>query len=235
MSPLRPQNLLLCGLPADAYDRLVPDLRTIPTKSKQILHRADEPIDYVYFLNDGIASITALLRSGRMVEAATVGHEGVVGIEAMLSEAPVSVGESMIQVPATSAEMLSVAAFRRELAQHGAFAAMMGRYAQTVIAQMMHVAACNALHSVEERCCRWLLMTHDRVRQDTLTLTHEFLSSMLGVHRPSVSTVAASLQSAGLIRCTHGHITIVDRPGLERAACECYDTIRRKVDTANDI
>jgi CRP-like cAMP-binding protein len=229
MSAPRPKNRLLAALAPEVLARLLPDLHTIPMLLKQPLHHADEPMEHVYFPNSGMASVTALLANGRMVEAATVGDEGMVGIEAVLLDAPVSPGESMVQVAGTSAEMLSVRAFRRELARHGPMEQLMGRYAQTVIAQIMHVAACNALHSVEQRCCRWLLTAHDRVRTDTFVLTQEFLSVMLGVHRPTVSTIAASLQSAGLIRYSRGQIQIVNRKGLERASCECYLAIRRRV------
>ena len=228
MNP-RPKNRLLSALPAEVFERLVPDLRTIPMELRQPLHHAGEPMQYVYFPNDGMASITALLPSGLMVEAATVGDEGAVGLEAFLVDDPVSAGESMIQIPGTSAEVLPVKAFRSELAQGGAFQHILGRYAQSLVVQMMHVTACNALHSVEERCCRWLLMVHDRVRQDSFMLTHEFLAVMLGVRRPTVSTVAASLQSAGLIRYSHGQMTIVDRKALERAACECYEVMRQRM------
>jgi CRP-like cAMP-binding protein len=197
---------------------------------KQTLYREGETMGHVYFPNGGVVSITTVLASGVMVEAATVGDEGMVGIEAFFGDDPVSPGETMVQVPDTSAEMLSTAAFRRELARQGVLQALIGRHAQAVVAQMMHAAACNALHPVQERCCRWLLMTHDRVHQDTFLLSHEFLAVMLGVTRPTVSVVAATLRSAGLIQYSHGRVEILDRKGLEAASCECYAAIRRRFD-----
>jgi CRP-like cAMP-binding protein len=123
--------------------------------------------------------------------------------------------------------MLAIEPFRREVALYGALFEMMGRYTQTVIAQMMQAAACNAHHPVQERCARWLLMTHDRVHQDHFNLSHEFLGIMLGVRRQTVSVVAGALQLAGLIKYSHGNVTIVDRPALEEASCECYAAIAR--------
>jgi len=188
----------------------------------------------VYFLNSGVASITTLLSNGSMVETATVGDEGMLGIEAYLGEDAVSQGETMMQVPASNgsarAEVLSVAAFRRELAQGGTLHQFAGRYAQIVLAQMMQSAGCNALHPVHERCCRWLLQTHDRVHSDTFQLSHEFLAIMLGVRRQTVTVVAGTLQGAGLIAYSHGQIRIRDRAGLEAASCECYAAIRKQHD-----
>jgi len=126
--------------------------------------------------------------------------------------------------------MLSVEQFREELARHGAFHELMGRYTQVVISQMMQSTACNALHQVQQRCARWLLTTHDRMHEQDFHLSHEFLAVMLGVQRPTVSIVAGTLQDAGLIRYTHGRVRVLDRKGLERAACECYSIIRGHFD-----
>jgi CRP-like cAMP-binding protein len=136
----------------------------------------------------------------------------------------------MMQVSDTNVEQLSVAAFRREVSHQGAFADLVGRYAQATLAQMMQSAACNALHHVQERCSRWLLMAHDRVGGDEFHLSHEFLAVMLGVRRQSVTVVAGTLQGAGLISYKHGRIKILDRKGLEAASCECYAIVRRKFD-----
>jgi CRP-like cAMP-binding protein len=145
----RPKNRLLAALPAEDFLRILPELKTIRTHAKQVFHRLGEPLDYVYFLNGGVGSVTTVLSDGTMVEAATVGDEGMLGIEAFFSEAAVAPGDTMMQVPDTDAEAMSVAAFRREIARHGALADLLGRYAQIVIAQMMQSTACNALHSVE--------------------------------------------------------------------------------------
>jgi CRP-like cAMP-binding protein len=187
-------------------------------------------MNYVYFPNGGVVSVTAVLSDGTMVETATIGDEGMVGIESLFSEGAIAPGETMIQVPDTSAEMMSAAAFRNESARGGALSDLMGRYAQIVIAQMMQSAACNARHQVQERCCRWLLMTHDRMHQQDFRLSHEFLAVMLGVRRQTVTVVAGTLQEAGLIRYTHGRVAVLNREGLERASCECYSVIRGHFD-----
>jgi CRP-like cAMP-binding protein len=194
-----------------------------------VFHRRGEAVEYVYFPNGGVASITATLANGGMVETATVGREGMVGIESFFTKHPVAPGETMMQVSAgdtDDAERLSVLAFRRELAQQGALSEVVGRYAQSAVAHIMQAAACNAQHQIHERCCRWLLMTHDRIGHDQFKLSHEFLAVMLGVRRQSVTVVAGTLQGAGLISYKHGQVTIVNRTGLEAAACECYALVR---------
>jgi CRP-like cAMP-binding protein len=226
----RPKNQLLAALPAEDFRRLLPHLKTVPLRISQVLHTGGDTLRAVYFLNGGVASITTTLSDGTMMEAATVGDEGVLGIEAFLSADAVAPGDTMIQVPDTSAEMLGVDTFRRELAKRGALHKLMGLYTQVFIAQMMHTTACNARHQVPQWCARWLLMTHDRMREQDFTLSHQFLAVMLGVQRPTVSAVAATLQAAGLIRYTHGRITVLDRKGLEGASCECYSLIRAHFD-----
>lgn len=228
--PDRPKNLLLRALPDADFQRLLPDLKTIPTTTKQVFHKHGQPIEYVYFPNGGVASITAVLSDGTMVETGTVGLEGMVGIEAFLGNDTVAPGESMMQVPDTSAEQLSVLAFRREIARQGALADLIGRYAQASVAQMMQSTACNARHHIQERCPRWLLTTHDRVGTDEFQLSHEFLAIMLGVRRQSVTVVAGTLQAAGLITYHRGRVKILNRKGLEAASCECYALVRRRFD-----
>lgn len=165
-----------------------------------------------------------------MVEAATVGDEGMLGVEAFLGDHIIAPGETLIQVPETDAEVMRVDDFRRETARPGAFKTIVGRYAQVIIAQMMQSTACNALHHVQQRCARWLLLTHDRMHEQDFHLSHEFLAVMLRVKRPTVSVVAGTLQQAGFIRYTHGHVTVLDRKGLEAAACECYPIVRAHFD-----
>jgi CRP-like cAMP-binding protein len=222
----RPKNRLLASLPPETFQRLAPHLKTVPIRVKQVLHKNGERLRAVYFPNGGVASITTMLLDGTTVEAATVGDEGMLGIEAFLNAEAIAAGETLIQVPDTNAELLSVEHFRNELARQGALHDLIGRYTQIVIAQMMQSAACNALHHVQQRCARWLLMTHDRMHRQDFRLSHEFLAIMLGVQRPTVSVVAATLQRAGLIKYTHGRVAILDRKGLEAAACECYAVVR---------
>jgi CRP-like cAMP-binding protein len=184
----------------------------------------------VYFPNGGVVSITTVLSDGKAVAVAAVGDEGMLGIEAFLSHDAVAPGETLMRVPDTNLEMLDVKAFRREVAKRGALHHLVGRYTQGLIAQMMQSAACNALHQMPQRCARWLLMTHDRMHEQDFTLSHELLAVMLGAQRPTVSAVAARLQTDGLIRYTHGRVTVRDRKGLEAASCECYAIIRTHYD-----
>jgi CRP-like cAMP-binding protein len=228
--PSRPKNRLLRALPEMDFQRIVADLETIPVPARYVFHKHGKPISHVYFPNGGVASVTAVLSDGTMVETATVGDEGMIGIEAFFVKAPTAPGETMMQVPDTNVERLSVSAFRRELARQGALSELMGRYAQVSVAQMMQSTACNALHQIHERCCRWLLTTHDRIGRDDFHLSHEFLGVMLGVRRQSVTVVAGTLQAAGLIRYKHGNMTILNRKGLEAGSCECYALIRRRFD-----
>jgi CRP-like cAMP-binding protein len=226
----RPKNRLLAALPDDDFRRLLPYLTTVPTRVKQVLQKNGAPLRTVYFLNGGVASITTLLSDGTTVEAATVGDEGMLGIEAFLGADAIAPGETLIQVPDTDAETMRVDDFRREVTKPGVFHDLVGRYMQVFIAQMMQTTACNVLHQVKQRCARWLLMTHDRMHECDFHLSHEFLAVMLGVQRPTLSAVAGALQEAGLIRYTHGRVTVRDRKGLEVASCECYPIIRAHFD-----
>jgi len=229
-SVVRPRNRLLAVLPIDDYRRLSPHLTTIPLRVKHVLRRRDTPITHVFFPNGGVCSIIAVVAAGAMVECDTVGMEGVVGIEAFLSEKAVSFGETIVQVPGPDAMVLPVGEFRRELARHGALYDLVARYTEALMAQLMQQSVCNALHDVQHRCARWLLMTHDRMQQQDFRLSHEFLALMLGVQRPTVSVVAGCLQQAGIIRYTHGHLTVLDRRRLEEASCECYRLVRHRFD-----
>jgi CRP-like cAMP-binding protein len=183
----------------------------------------------VYFLNGGVASVTTSMRDGTMVEVATVGDEGVLGINAAFGSG-LSIGEAMMQVPDTDAAMMPVEAFRTELDLRSGLYEGVSRYAEGFLALVMQSTACMALHEVQERGARWLLMAHDRVRRDDFELSQEFLSMMLGVSRPTVSLAAGMLQQAGLIRYRYGRITITDRAGLEESACECYAQVKAQYD-----
>jgi CRP-like cAMP-binding protein len=225
----RPKNRLLACLPSADFQRLRLHLTTRPVVVKQVLHPLNESVREVFFPNGGVASVTAAMANGAMVEIATVGDEGFVGIDVMFGGDRLS-GETMIQVPDTNIEVLPVAIFKKEVERRGPFYDCVQRYSQGFMIQMMQSTACMALHPVLERCCRWLLMTHDRMRRDDFFLSHEFLAMMLGSTRPTVTVVAGTLQKAGLVKYVHGHMTILDRTGLEKASCECYGTVRRHFD-----
>lgn len=226
----RPKNRLLAALPASDFARLSEHLTIVPVKTKQVFHRQGEPIDFVVFPNGGVFSVVSVLAGGTTVEAATVGDEGMIGVEAYLTEAPVAVAETMMQVPDTDAVLLPVPALRRELARNGVLAELLGRYARALVAQTIQLTACNATHALPERCARWLLMTHDRVHADEFQLSHEFLATMLAVQRPTVTQVAGRLQRAGLIHYRRGRLRIMDRKRLEEASCECYANMRAHFD-----
>jgi CRP-like cAMP-binding protein len=220
----------VAALSAAEFNRISADLDLITVTPKQVLHRQGEPLEYVYFPNGGVFSMTTGYGDGSRVECATVGNEGLVGIAAFFRDDAISPGETMLQVPDGETHRLPVGAFRRELAYRGGFHESVGRYAEAVMAHVMFSTGCMAHHAVQERCARWLLLTHDRVACDEFDLSQEFLAMMLGVARQSVTIVAGTLQMVGLIRYAHGRITIVDRPRLESAACECYALIRSTYD-----
>ncbi len=222
-------NKLLAALPAADYRRILPALTTVPLKFRQVMHKYGEPIDTVYFIGGGVASVTNVMTDGRMVEVATIGNEGMVGMTVFLG-GRVSPGEAFIQVPDGNGQSMSADAFRRELDRRGAFYGLMSRYSQALQILIMQSTACNSLHSVEERCSRWLLMTHDRVDGDSFQLTHEFLGYMLGVRRPTVSLVLGTLDKAGMIRNGTKKITIVNRARLEDTSCECYRVVKSAFD-----
>ena len=226
----RPNNRLLAALPADAFHRLLPHLKTIPTRPKLVVLKEGDLIEQVYFPNGGVFSVTTPLSDGTAIEVATIGDEGMLGTEAFLTDDAVSTGDTMLQVPDGQVTMLAVQAFRHEVAQRGVLHDLIGRYTQVLMAQMARTTACNALHEVQRRCARWLLMTHDRMHEQDFHLSHEFLAVMLGVQRPTVSIVAATLQRAGLISYHQGLVSILDRKGLEAASCECYTLIRAQFD-----
>ena len=231
---VRPRNRLLSSLPAAELARIRPHLQTVPLTRRQVLLRRGEPISHVYFPNGGMCSVTAMMRNGDAVEVATVGDEGVLGISAFLGGTAMP-GETMVQVPAAdpahmTAERIRLTTFRRELEKRGALHDRVSRYSQGAIALIMQSTACMALHPVPQRCCRWLLMVHDRIRHDEFHLSQEFLAMMLGATRPTVTLVARALQQQGLIRYTHARMTSVDRKGLEAASCECYATVKSEFD-----
>jgi len=222
-------NRLLAALPKPDLTRLSPRLCPISVPVKGVIYRVGDRLEYVYFPVSGVFSITTVLADGASVETATVGHEGMVGIEAVLTDTPIATGETILQVPEGLALRLDLGLFRKEMATHGALAELAGNYVQLVLVQMMQTAACNARHAVLERCAKWLLLTHDRIRRNDFQLSHEVLAMMLATTRPTVSVVARTLQQAGLIAYKYRHVTVLDRKGLESAACPCYRSIRTQL------
>ena len=223
------RNQLLRALPAGLYARLLPHLESSMLPSRHVLWKADAPIRSVYFPRTCVLSHLVTLTAEAPVEAATVGREGFAGVPVLLGADSTST-ETIVQVPGELAR-LPVAALRQVQARDGALTALLLRYAQALYEQTAQSVACNSRHCVEERCARWLLMTHDRVGGDAFDLTQEFLAAMLGVRRSGVTVAAGMLQRAGFIRYNRGRVAVIDRAGLEAASCECYGVVRRKYDS----
>ncbi len=217
-------NRLLESLPPDLRERLLPRLDRVQFAFKQIFYDVNQPITAVYFPISGVVSLVTITEDGGIVEVATVGNEGMVGIPLLLG-AESTPGRAFVQVPGEGWRM-EAAEFRAQLQRDDRLRDHLGRYTQSLFDQIAQSAACNRLHSINERCARWLLMTHDRVGRDEFPLTQEFLAQMLGVRRASVNAAASFLQRAGFIRYSRGVITILDRAGLESASCECYRILR---------
>jgi len=217
-------NALLNSLDAGDYSELLGGAESVEIELRYVLYEANAPITHVYFFTRGVASIIAPVGDGASVEVGTVGNEGFIGLPLLLG-ADHEPAKAFVQV-AGAGLRVTAAAFQHSVATSPALRGLFLRYAHSYLSQVSQSSACNRAHSIEERCARWLLMTHDRVGADEFPLTHEFLSLMLGVRRAGVTVAAGMLQRAGLIDYKHGHITIVDREGLEGAACPCYRIIR---------
>lgn len=215
------ENRLLAALPAEDCQRIVSTLDVVPLKLKDLLHKPGELIRHVYFPGGGFCSIVTVLKDGGMVEVATIGREGMVGMSAVL-ERKTGSSASIVQGETDTCYRMTADAFRQEMDRRGAFYEVLTHYAQALVGFVMQSTACNAVHSVEQRLARWLLMAQDRMGGDGFPLTQEFVAMMLGATRPTVTVVAGTLQKAGLITYHRGYVTIVDREKLEAASCECY-------------
>jgi CRP-like cAMP-binding protein len=190
-------NNLIAALPQQEYERLLPKFEAVSLSLKQVLYKPNEPIEYAYFPNSGASSMLNLMEDGQTIEAATIGKEGMVGVPLLLGTTQIPL-QVIVQIPGDGLRM-KAEVFKAEVYWGCPLHTLLLRCMQTLMNQISQTAACNRFHSVEERCCRWLLMTHDRVESDSFPLTQEFLSYMLGVRRAGVSEVAATLQRLGLI------------------------------------
>jgi CRP-like cAMP-binding protein len=218
-----PRNKLLASLPRAALDRLGTHLVRVPLPFKKVLYGRNEVIANAYFVESGVVSMVNEPNPGHIVEFATVGPEGVVGLPLLLGDTTTP-STAVVQIPGEG-YLLPGNLFRETLDAFPQFRTLLMRYTLALFTQIAQSASCNRLHEVQERCARWLLQTHDRVDKDEFPLTQEFLAQMLGVHRPTVSVAAGMLQKAGLISYSRGAITILDRKGLEEASCSCYRVI----------
>ncbi len=221
------ENWLLAALPHEEYERLAPHLNTVPLKFGDILFRPDERIRDVYFPTTSVVSLLTDLEDGTGMEVGLVGREGIVGISAILGGSETKV--ATVQASGLS-HKLQAGKLQEEFNRGGALQSALLRYTHALMAQISQTVVCNARHHVEGRLARWLLMFQDRVGVDEFELTHEFMANMLGVRRASISEIAYKLQGMELIHYHHGHLTILDRKGLEEFTCECYPVIKEKFD-----
>ena len=226
--PGRTGNRLLDRLPEQEYTRLAPSLVSASLKLKQLLIQVDGPVRDVYFPTTALISTLVVLEDGSEVETIQTGSEGLVGLPAGLG-VDFGLSRAICQVPGET-WCLPARALREALEWSRPLDALVKRYTALVLRQTAQVVACNALHPVTERLCRWLLMSHDRVGRDEFPMTHEFMGEMLGVRRQTVTVIFGTLQGAGLITFRRGIVRVVDRSGLEDAACECYRLIRALYD-----
>ena len=223
---LQPRNRILAALPREILSSLLPHLKPEFLPRSKVLYDVDEPLGHVYFVERGLVSMVAVFENRTTAEMATVGREGLVGIGSVLGGER-ALGRYVVPVPAL-ALAVEASEFRSALRQSPELRAACRNYAHAFLGEALQTAACNSVHVVEERCARWLLMSYDRSDGDTLALTQEYLADMLGVCRSTVTLAAGALQRAGLICYRRGAISVLNRPGLEKASCECYRVIRNQ-------
>ena len=226
--PDKLQNQLLAALERADYALLSPLLRTAYFERGTILQEQGAPVTRVYFPLNGMVSLVSVMENGHIVETAVVGREGTVGAFIGLGRSN-AFARAMVQIPATVA-VISASDFQSAVSQSERVRDLILRYKEALLGQVQQTAACNALHSLEARLARWLLQALDRTDEADLPLTQDSIAQMLGVRRTTVTVVAGRLQDCGLIRCGRGHIVVLDRAGLEDAACECYRAIRQRID-----
>jgi CRP-like cAMP-binding protein len=224
----RDRNRILASLPSSSYGRLLSRMEVVPFPRRQSLQETYKPVSHVYFPRNGVASIVTRMAGGGIIEVATIGNEGLVGLSAYLGDGRFPM-DIFVQIPGEAVRM-EADIFRQEVRADEAFAKVIRRYTQALLVQIGQSFACNRVHSIDERCARWLLMSHDRVLREEVDLTQEFLAEMLGVRRAGVTQAAGILRRRKLIDYRRGKIRIVDRKGLEKAACECYGFIRSEHD-----
>lgn len=222
------KNRLLASLPREEYERLQPYLEPVFLDLKRELYQPNVLIEFVYFPLEGVCSLLSLSSEGDLIEVGTVGNEGMVGLPVFLGVRQIP-GISMCQVPGTALRMRAED-LQTQVSRDSSLYELLHRYTQALFNFISQTAVCNRVHSIEQRCCRWLLLTRDRVGSDEFPLTQEFLSQMLGVRRAGVSEVASRLQNAGFISYRYGKITILERAGLEATSCECYELIKAEFD-----
>lgn len=222
------QNRLLAALPPGDFARLAPHLVPFELERGRTLHEPGDRIDHVYFPLAGVVSLMTLMENGAAIESAMIGPEGAVGLPAAVRQRT-AISRAVVQSKGRALR-LNAGILHEVWNGSPTLRSLVDAHGEGLYANAIQSVACNALHSVEERFCRWILSCHDRVEGDTLALTQEYLADMLGVQRTTVTAVARSLQDKGAIRYRRGQVDIVDRGLLEAAACECYGVVRRNYD-----
>jgi CRP-like cAMP-binding protein len=221
------KNRLLAALPRDEYNRLLPSLEKVSLPLRKVLYEANGQIPHIFFPLNGVVSLVITMEGGFTLEVGTIGNEGMVGT-------PVSWGPRAARPGRFRrfgrALRMETKVFQKEMKLAGPLYGLVQRYTQAMINQISQSTVCNHRHSVEKRMCRWLLMSHDRVGTDEFLLTQEFLGMMLGVRRSSVTEAARGLKNKRIIDYRRGQVTVLDRPGLEKLSCECYDVSKREFD-----
>jgi CRP-like cAMP-binding protein len=225
------RNRLLAAIPEQEQKSLAPAFEVVSMGLKAHVYREEEPIDHVFFPVSGVLSLISQMQDGRGIEVATIGNEGMVGLPVFLQAPITSAHRAFSQIPGESLRM-TAGDFSEFLngSRDGGLHRVLHRYTQALMSMIARAVACNALHPIQQRACRWLLITHDRIDGDEFLLTQEFLGQMLGVTRASVNEVARELQDDGAIYYTRGRITMLNRPLLEGRTCECYGVIRTEFD-----
>ena len=226
IEPRADANQLLAKLPKEIFQRLEGYLKPVKFELEKLLYEARAPVEYTYFPTCGTASAVTVMRDGSMIEVATVGNEGAVGLPG-LSPSTTSPHRVFIQI-AGKGMRIETAVLHSEAQKDEGMERLFEAYRDAFLFQVSQSVACNGLHVVQKRCCRWLLMAHDRIEGDDIGLTHEFLSYMLGVRCASVTDILQVLEKQGLIKSSRGKITIVDREGMEANSCECYMDVRNE-------
>jgi CRP-like cAMP-binding protein len=218
------ENRLLASLPSDEYARLLPRLQQVSFSLGEVVYEFGGHLDYVFFPTNSIVSLLYTMENGTSAEMGLTGNDGVVGIALFMGGGTMP-NRAVVQ-SAGGALRMKAKVLQDEFARGGKFQHLLLRYTQALITQISQTAVCNRLHSVEQQLCRWLLLSHDRVKADELIMTQELIADMLGVRREGVTVAAGRLQDAGAISYVRGHIQILDRPKLEESVCECYRVVR---------
>ncbi len=223
------RNRLLAALPAEIFNRLLPDLKLVPMPLGKVIYESGAELEHVYFpIPSCIVSMLYVMADGASAEIAVVGDEGMVGI-ALFMGGGTTPSRALVQ-SAGQAFQLKGQALKKEFERHTELQVLLLRYTQALITQMSQTAVCNRHHSVDQQLCRWLLLSLDRLATNELTMTQELIANMLGVRREGVTESAGKLQHMGLINYTRGRITVLDRPGLEARVCECYAVVKKEYD-----